>query len=535
MLAALGAGSAWVSSHALVEARPEWWARITRWLLGFAVSSALGLVLLHVAPFFLAWAVTHGRAAGAVRFALVLAVVGPPSLVAGALFPRLAARVPAERPGEAAGRAVLASTFGNACGALLAAFVMVPRYGVQTTLTVASASGLALACLAASGAGWERFRGTVVASLFGAMVASGTLVPWDVASTSAGTFRAAAYRTRWGATDTGCSARRRFTERRVLFHRDGALGSVLVLGHPAGPRCSLYALRVDGKAEGSVLVEAPLGTRVPRGASTIPDGDLPTQVLAGWLPAALGPAGARALLVGWGTGLSARALLDARPARVTAVEIEPAVFDAARLFDPEALDDPRVTRVVDDARSALRRVAVHSLDVVASHPSNPWVAGASSLFTREYFALARSRLRPGGRMLAWVQLYETDREAVRALVATFVEVFPLAHAFRPSREGADLLLIGVREPGPVTRRDLALALAPRCAESGETLARAGLANCAALLDRHLGDGDALRRWTAGAERHTEDRPVAEFRIARRMMAGDGDSPDLVLRALGWYQ
>ena len=49
----------------------------------------------------------------------------------------------------------------------------------------------------------------------------------------------------------------------------------------------------------------------------------------------------------------------------------------------------------------------------------------------------------------WVQLYEIDRDTVRALVRTFLDAFPDAHAFRPGRAARDLLLLGGRDAPPL--------------------------------------------------------------------------------------
>ncbi len=508
------------------------WPVIARRCLALGITAYLGTLVIHAAPFFLAWSVTRAGHPAAVRAVVVVLVVGAPSWQVGALFPALAARYPAPGVGHAAGRALAATTLGNMAGALGAAFVAVPRWGLQATLGGASVAAVVLACAAAARAGGQRFRATALAGALGYLAVAVLHPAWDRASLSAGTYRAALYRERFHARGTGCDPGRRFTTRRVLYYREGAVGTVLVLGFPGGPGCSLYSLRIDGKAEGSVFVAAPLGDRVTPSSPVLPVGDLPTEVLAGWLPGMAGAVPRPALLVGWGAGISARGLLDAGALSVTAVELEPAVLAAARVFDAGALTDPRVTLVVDDARVVLRRVAPGSLDVIASHPSNPWVVGAASLFSREYFTLARERLRPGGRMLAWVQLYETDREAVRSLVATFVEAFPDAQAFQPAEGARDLLLLGIRGTGETTPDALRATLSARLdATAAAALARAGIAGVDALMARRLAGGAALARWSHGATVTTEDNAWLEYRVADHLRTGFSEPVADVLRGL----
>ena len=64
-------------------------------------------------------------------------------------------------------------------------------------------------------------------------------------------------------------------------------------------------------------------------------------------------------------------------------------------------------------------------DVIITEPSNPWFVGTGSVFSREYYELAASRLKPGGIMAQWFQIYETQDEIVRAgHLRTFRSVFP---------------------------------------------------------------------------------------------------------------
>ena len=76
--------------------------------------------------------------------------------------------------------------------------------------------------------------------------------------------------------------------------------------------------------------------------------------------------------------------------RVDAFEIEPAVIEASRFFEPgngNPLEDDRVELILGDARNELRR-GTENYDVIISEPSNPWITGVSNLFTLDFFELA---------------------------------------------------------------------------------------------------------------------------------------------------
>ncbi len=509
------------------------WSKVARRALALALTIYVGTLVVYAAPFYLAWAASHLGSMAWVRLVVVVLVVAAPSYQVGALFPALASRFPSTRTGEATGRAVLVSTMGNVAGALVAAFVTIPGRGVEWTLGAASALALGPALVAGWKAGRAPFLGMALASALALALAVALLPAWDGAALSAGSYRVRGYR----AKSDDCAGAP-FTENRVLYFRDGPVGTVAVLGHAGGASCSLYSLRVNGKAEGSVFVGAPLGPRVPANAPLLALGDLPSEILAGWLPAMAGPPPARAMLVGWGTGISASALLAGGAAHVEAAELEPAVLEAATLFDSgEAIEhDPRVSIVIDDARMVLRRSAPSSFDVVVSHPSNPWVVGASALFSREYFALVRDRLKDGGRMLTWIQLYEMDAESARSLVATFLEAFPDTHAFRVSSHAPDVFLVGTKSQAP-TPSGVADALRARIeGDSGSgalaELERIGLADAAALVAAEIAGPAELARYAQGAPVNTDDSASLEYRIADHVLRGTGDDAEAILQGFG---
>ena len=118
----------------------------------------------------------------------------------------------------------------------------------------------------------------------------------------------------------------------VLYYREGVNGSVLVGTDPQGGE---RWLRVSGKVDASTL-------------------DMETQVLLGLIPAALADSGARTLVIGLGSGITAAAVLAAGAGETDVVEIEQGVVEGSRFFHgpgENPLDDPRVHLTVGDARA----------------------------------------------------------------------------------------------------------------------------------------------------------------------------------------
>jgi spermidine synthase len=86
------------------------------------------------------------------------------------------------------------------------------------------------------------------------------------------------------------------------------------------------------------------------------------------------------------------------------------------------LHDPRVRVRIDDGRHYLL-TAKERFDAITVDPLDPWVKGAANLYTREFFEIVRQRLNAGGVVTMYVQLFETNLEAVKSAVVTFFEVF----------------------------------------------------------------------------------------------------------------
>ena len=135
-------------------------------------------------------------------------------------------------------------------------------------------------------------------------------------------------------------------------------------------------------------------------------------------------------------------------------EIEPLVplvvstYFAKHNFD--VVRNPKVTVRVDDGRHFLLTTK-EKFDGITSDPLDPWVKGAAALYTREFFELAKQHLNPGGVVTQFVQLYESNEEAVKSEIATFFEAFPNGMVFANlvNGQGYDVVLSGQVEPATI--------------------------------------------------------------------------------------
>ncbi|MBN1610311.1 MAG: fused MFS/spermidine synthase [Polyangiaceae bacterium] len=230
--------------------------------------------------------------------------------------------------------------------------------------------------------------------------------------------------------------------------------------------------------------------------------DLRTERLIGHLSAIPHPKPESVLVVGLGAGVTAGTLaLHPEVKRIVICEIEPRVVGAARRFATEnydVLSDPRVQVVFDDARHFLA-TSREKFDIITSDPIHPWVRGNSILFSREYYAIVKSRLEPGGIATQWVPLYETNELAIRVQLRTFMDAFPNGSVWNTitGGRGYDVVLVGGLEPLrvdiPTTERRMFAN--PRMSESFKQVR---ITSAIDLLSAYGASGRDMASWLQGA-------------------------------------
>jgi spermidine synthase len=215
-----------------------------------------------------------------------------------------------------------------------------------------------------------------------------------------------------------------------------------------------------------------------------------------------------ALVIGLGTGITAGALLrfPGLEQRVCA-ELLPAVVRAAPLFQGNfgAASDPRIETRVRDGRLELLRNP-ERYDLITLAPPPPSASGVVNLYSSDFYALAGTRLRPGGLFAQWLPLPTQNDEDSRSLVRSFLDVFP--HVSLWTTEFHEMLLIGSFEPIELDAPRIAARFDQR--EVAAALREVGIASPAALLGTWVTDRAGLERYVDGAPPVTDDRPRIEY-------------------------
>ena len=211
------------------------------------------------------------------------------------------------------------------------------------------------------------------------------------------------------------------------------------------------------------------------------------------------------LVIGCGAGVTAGAVsIEPKLEHETIVEIEPLVprvvstYFAEHNFD--VVRNPKVTVRVDDGRHFLLTTK-EKFDGITSDPLDPWVKGAAALYTREFFELAKQHLNPGGVVTQFVQLYESNEEAVKSEIATFFEAFPNGVVFANlvNGQGYDVVLLGQVEPTKIDVDKVQERLnLPQYARMTQSLRQIGIFSAEDLMATFAGQAADLKPWMQDA-------------------------------------
>ncbi len=443
--------------------------------IGIAVSSFAAFALVDRLPN-LAGDLAGSGGAFTYSAPLAAATLLPGALFIGATFPFAVRMVTpgAAQAGPASARVYAWNTLGAIAGAVATGFVLLPSLRIAGTAALAIAVSLALA-LAAALLARPRQPALALVALAGLVVLAlaPPQTPWQVLRYSPLTGKQAAGE--------------------LAFYGVGRSATVLLTDEGLE-----WRLTTDGLPEAGIERR---GARAGRFA------------MAQWLarlPQVARPEMKSALIVGLGAGLT----LEAVPSEVEeidVVELEPEVVLANRSKADERrgdpLADPRLRLHVNDARSALL-LTEKRFDAIMSQPSHPWTAGASHLFTREFFQLVRQRLQPSGVFTQWIGLQFVDAELLRSLMATLVDVFPHVELYQPYPGGGVLFLCS---PEPLAVEETAVQILKTNPVGWHQL---GVFVAEDILADRLLDAAGSRRFAADAPLNTDYHNLLQTRAPR---------------------
>jgi len=122
------------------------------------------------------------------------------------------------------------------------------------------------------------------------------------------------------------------------------------------------------------------------------------------------------------------------------------VVSASNFFLPwnnKVLPNPKTELIIQDGRAHLE-LTKRKYDVIISEPSNPWMAGLASLFTKEFFLLAKKRLKEDGLFVQFFHSYQMNWPTFALVGRTFSQAFPHSLLVNTFPGDGDYLMIGFK-------------------------------------------------------------------------------------------
>jgi spermidine synthase len=234
--------------------------------------------------------------------------------------------------------------------------------------------------------------------------------------------------------------------------------------------------------------------------------DMRLQRMLGHLTTLIPRQAKKVLVIGCGAGVTAGAVsIDPAVEHETIAEIEPLVPEVvSNYFSQHNFDvvkNPKVHVLIDDARHFVEATD-EKFDAVTSDPLDPWVKGAAMLYTTEFFEMVKKHLNPGGVVTLFVQLYESNTEAVKSEIGTFLEVFPNGIVWGNTNEGKgyDLVLLGQVEPTKIDVDAIEAKLQrPEYAPVKQSLREIGMHSAVDLFSTYAGRKPDLEPWLRSAQ------------------------------------
>jgi predicted membrane-bound spermidine synthase len=470
----LGA-AAWIG---LLVIKIEWWVEFYRVAKSGLARSTVGYTYYN-----------------ALTALVSMILLGLPAAMLGSVLPLLIRVLSGQSSmlGEKVGRLLTWNTLGAVGGVLLTGFVLMPMVGLRNSFGVLA---LVLATVALATA-WHRQMRRFAVTGGGTVILLATLFAvsgegWRYVISSG------AFRSKEIEVERGAMAFRK-QHVKIEFYEDAPDATVSIERGDGVAVPDDVGLRLNGKPDASSRM------------------DLSTQTLVGHLPILARPESKDVFILGLGSGITGGAVLGHPIEHLTIAENCEPVVRAAKFFEKwnaGVLTDQRTTIRIEDARTVLK-LSPKLYDVIITQPSNPWMAGVGSVFSREYYELGASRLKEGGIMAQWFHLYDMHDGIVSLVLRTFGTVFPHVEVWDCG--AGDLVLLGSKQPWPSTTAHYQKFFArerPR-----NDLARIGLQSIDALLARQFASQRTGFAITGPGPIQSDLFPVLEYEAPKAFYLG----------------
>lgn len=335
----------------------------------------------------------------------------PPAVLIGASYPialelALAAHGTAHRS-RLLGGAIGLNTLGNIAGTLLGGFLLIPALGTLKTIWISAALCLLSGVLIAMAARLYKNPAVIWAAALVLVLFSVQPASFNYTLLASGSNVYFIYRNNGEVIDHAESLDGGLTA--VSFQNSAETGPV-------------KTLLTNGKFQGNNALR----------------GEMLAQLSFAVTPLMHTVARDNALVIGYGTGVSARAVKEAGFRQLDIVDLS---RDLVTLSNRHFSDinknisaQPGVTNYITDGRNYLL-LQNKKYDLISMEITSIWFAGAASLYNQEFYELASKRLTEHGVLQQWIQLHHMSPVDLACILSTVRSVFPVVNLYSFGGQG----------------------------------------------------------------------------------------------------
>jgi spermidine synthase len=498
MIVGLGLGAALgarLAAKRIVTINALAWIEIAVGVTSLGIVPAFGRMPVWIGQIVTKYVEQFGMIQG-IEFLIFFALMLFPTTLLGMTFP-IASRLYAKSDsllGSEVSAVYAFNTVGGILGSLIAGFLLIPLIGSQWALVVAAViNGITGVLLSPPPLRWTPSLAAV-----GIIFPAAIFMPrWEPELMSSGAYKYAPY------YNPRADMESILKSGSLVYFKEGATTTVSVR-----KQHGTTALAVDGKVDAT------------------DSGDMTTQKMLGHLPLLLSDKVQNVAIIGLGSGVTAGSVLQYPIRSLDVVEISPEVAQASDFFkhvSHDPLRDPRTHLIIGDGRNHLRYIG-KTYDVIISEPSNPWMSGMASLFSREFFQEDLARLTPKGIHCQWVHSYNMATSDLRSIIATFRSVFPHSQLWALNQN--DFLLMGSPSPIEISGE----VLSRNFSHASDDLKSFGLVDLYSLASLYMLEDADLDAFASGAALNTDPHPILEFHAPRFIYANTSDENFAALTA-----
>ena len=424
------------------------------------------------------------------QYAFMVMII--PTIFMGMSLP-LATKLAVKRlskSGESVGKIFAINTIGTVIGSLLAGLILIPFIGIRKTMEFAMVLNLVLAGAVILLPHISSFKTKVILALTLILCSIFYFIKiddesWAYSIMTSNISREINRKKPPATYEKFITKQRNFGE--ILYYNEGISGTIVVGKRKEKEEVYLYT---NGKGDANSV------------------SDLRTQVSLGQTPLILHSSPDTVLVIGYGAGTTIGSVLThSRVNYAEVAEISPEVIEASKHFEhvnQKPLEDERLRVIKDDGVSALR-LSPYRYDIIISQPSNPWSAGVGNLFTKEFFSDCKRKLKPGGYVAQWFNLYEMDDKTLRLIIRTALSEFDYISVWHIGN--SDILLLCSETPFHFDLKELE----QNFLSVSDKLSEVNIETFPVFLSQEfIGNPKLLTQYSARGEYNTENLPLLEY-------------------------